>query len=182
MHKNGFLHWQLQTLKRKKQSISSTLQEINLIFIVQFRFDYRENNIPLIVANTPGLYAQVFNDFGTKFVVSDATGEEPISAMIANITQEAEGGLVATLDEARHGFEDGDTVTFSEVEGMVELNGTEHKIKVCFFYVYLEVYSHELVRGHYFVIWILHSGTSEHSLTMLHSRPASLNFGVLWSL
>jgi ubiquitin-activating enzyme E1 len=72
----------------------------------------------------------VFNDFGNKFVVSDVNGEEPISAMIASITQEPEGGLVATLDEVRHGFEDGDTITFSEVEGMTELNGTNHKIKV----------------------------------------------------
>jgi len=90
----------------------------------------RENNIPLIIADTPGLYAQVFNDFGNKFVVSDVNGEEPISAMIASITQEPEGGLVATLDEVRHGFEDGDTITFSEVEGMTKLNGTNHKIKV----------------------------------------------------
>jgi ubiquitin-activating enzyme E1 len=33
--------------------------------------------------------------------------------------------LVTTLDEARHGLEDGDFVTFSEVVGMTELNGCE---------------------------------------------------------
>ena len=32
-------------------------------------------------------------------------------------------GLVTTLDETRHGLEDGDYVTFSEVQGMTELNG-----------------------------------------------------------
>jgi ubiquitin-activating enzyme E1 len=100
------------------------------VFQTFFNSIDRENDIRLIIADTPGLFAQVFNDFGAKFVVSDVNGEEPISAMIANITQESEGGLVATLDEVRHGFEDGDHITFSEVEGMAELNGTTHKIKV----------------------------------------------------
>ena len=35
------------------------------------------------------------------------------------------------LDETRHGLEDGDFVTFTEVQGMVELNGCEpRKISV----------------------------------------------------
>jgi hypothetical protein len=34
-------------------------------------------------------------------------------------------GLVTCLDETRHGLEDGDFVTFSEVQGMSELNGCE---------------------------------------------------------
>lgn len=35
------------------------------------------------------------------------------------------------LDETRHGLEDGDFVTFSEVQGMTELNGCEpRKISV----------------------------------------------------
>jgi ubiquitin-activating enzyme E1 len=39
--------------------------------------------------------------------------------------------VVACLDEARHGLEDGDFVTFTEVQGMVELNGCEpRKISV----------------------------------------------------
>jgi hypothetical protein len=33
--------------------------------------------------------------------------------------------MVTCLDETRHGLEDGDFVTFSEVQGMVELNGCE---------------------------------------------------------
>ena len=48
----------------------------------------------------------------------------------ASVTQEEEG-VVAAMDEVRHGFEDGDFVTFSEVEGMTELNGCKPmKIKV----------------------------------------------------
>jgi len=90
----------------------------------------RANNVSLIIADIRGLYAQVFTDFGEKFLVSDVNGEEPISAMIASVTQDKEGGVVATLDETRHGFEDGDVVTFTEVEGMTELNHSQHKIKV----------------------------------------------------
>ena len=41
-----------------------------------------------------------------------------------------ENGVVTTLDETRHGFEDGSFVKFSEVRGMNELNGNEFKIKV----------------------------------------------------
>ena len=40
-------------------------------------------------------------------------------------------GVVATVDETKHGLEDGDYVTFTEVQGMTELNGCEPiKIKV----------------------------------------------------
>lgn len=50
--------------------------------------------------------------------------------MIASVTKDVEG-VVTCLDETRHGMEDGDYVTFSEVQGMVELNGCEpRKIKV----------------------------------------------------
>jgi ubiquitin-activating enzyme E1 len=40
-------------------------------------------------------------------------------------------GVVACLDETRHGLEDGDAVTFTEIQGMTELNGAPHRaIKV----------------------------------------------------
>jgi len=39
--------------------------------------------------------------------------------------------VVTCLDETRHSFQDGDYVTFTEVQGMVELNRCEpRKIKV----------------------------------------------------
>ena len=59
--------------------------------------------------------------------MNDVSGEEPLSSLISVVTQD---GLVATLDDVRHGFEDEDSIIFSEVEGMTELNGTTHKIKV----------------------------------------------------
>ncbi len=40
-------------------------------------------------------------------------------------------GVVTCIDETRHGYESGDYVTFSEVQGMTQLNGCEpRKIKV----------------------------------------------------
>lgn len=92
----------------------------------------RKHDIALIISSTPGLYAQIFCDFGAQFKVFDTNGEQPMSTMISSITQEEEG-VVAAQDETRHGFEDGDHVTFSEVEGMTELNGCKPmKIKVTF--------------------------------------------------
>lgn len=76
------------------------------------------NNIALIIADTRGLFSQVFCDFGPEFTVVDVTGENPVSAMIADITHEFEA-VVTCLDDTRHGLEDGDYVTFSEVSFLV---------------------------------------------------------------
>lgn len=72
------------------------------------------NNIALIIADTRGLFSRVFCDFGPEFTVVDVTGENPVTAMIADITHEYEA-VVTCLDDTRHGLEDGDYVTFSEV-------------------------------------------------------------------
>jgi len=88
------------------------------------------HDIALIIADTRGVFAQVFCDFGPNFTVVDTNGESPISAMIASVSKDSEG-VVTCLDDSRHGLEDGDYVTFSEVHGMVELNAIEpKKIKV----------------------------------------------------
>lgn len=54
-------------------------------------------------------------------VVTDATGEQPLSAVVSVVTKDCPG-IVTCLDEAQHGFESGDFVSFSEVQGMSELN------------------------------------------------------------
>lgn len=88
------------------------------------------NDIALIIANTRGLFAQVFCDFGPAFTVVDINGEPVVSAMIADISNDKES-VVTCIDDTRHGMEDGDYVTFSEVIGMTELNNSEPiKIKV----------------------------------------------------
>lgn len=75
-----------------------------------------------IAAEVRGLFASVFCDFGAQFVCNDATGEQAVGGMVSSITREQKS-VVACLDEHRHGLEDGDYVTFGEVQGMTELNG-----------------------------------------------------------
>jgi hypothetical protein len=91
----------------------------------------------------------VFNDFGKDFACVDPTGEQPQSGMVVEIDEvswrrcvclaerrrghqlttvpphQGEDAVVTCLDETRHGLEDGDYVTFSEIKGMEALNGCE---------------------------------------------------------
>ncbi|XP_061909797.1 ubiquitin-like modifier-activating enzyme 1 [Entelurus aequoreus] len=80
--------------------------------------------IKFIIADTRGLFGQLFCDFGEEMIVHDTNGEQPLSAMISMITKDNKG-VVTCLDEARHGFESGNFVTFSEIQGMTELNGCQ---------------------------------------------------------
>ncbi|NP_001171842.1 ubiquitin-like modifier-activating enzyme 1 [Saccoglossus kowalevskii] len=93
--------------------------------------DYcHSKGIQLIIVDTKGLFGQLFCDFGENFIVNDVNGEQPVSNMIASVTKDKDG-VVTCLDEARHGYESGDFVTFAEVQGMKELNGCEpREIKV----------------------------------------------------
>ena len=70
------------------------------------------------------IHSTAFNDFGPKFTCVDPTGEQPLSGMIVSVEKDQDS-VVTCLDETRHGLEDGDFVTFSEVQGMTELNGCE---------------------------------------------------------
>ncbi len=63
----------------------------------------------------PLLPSQIFVDFGKEFVVSDTTGEQPISVLISAVSTE-EDGIVTCSDETRHNLESGDYVTFAEVQ------------------------------------------------------------------
>ncbi|CAG8725507.1 4989_t:CDS:2, partial [Dentiscutata heterogama] len=72
----------------------------------------------------------VFIDFGPHFTVTDTTGENPLTGMVAAISKDIDG-IVTCLDESRHGLEDGEYVTFTEIKGMEELNDCEpRKVKV----------------------------------------------------
>lgn len=74
------------------------------------------NNIALIVSETRGLFAQVFCDFGDSFTVVDTNGENPTSAMIADVTNDKEG-IVTCIDDTRHGMEDGITLLLQKSKG-----------------------------------------------------------------
>ncbi|XP_048462212.1 ubiquitin-like modifier-activating enzyme 1 [Rhincodon typus] len=94
----------------------STLEE--QLQIGEFCHNY---NTKFIVADTKGLFGQLFCDFGEKFTVIDKNGEELQTALVTWITK-GKSGLVTCIDEAWHGFQTGDYVTFSQVQGMTELN------------------------------------------------------------
>ena len=88
-------------------------------------------NKAFITADTVGLFASVFCDFGEEFVSMDATGEHAVNGMISAIAQEVES-VVTCLEDHRHGLEDGDMVKFREIKGMSELNSPEQirRVKV----------------------------------------------------
>ena len=57
--------------------------------------------------------------------VDKVLGDQFVSPLVwLRLFQDKEG-VVTCLDETRHGLEDGDFVTFTEVQGMVELNACE---------------------------------------------------------
>jgi len=87
------------------------------------------NGIHFISTESRGVFGSIFTDFGEKFLVLDTTGEPPASNMIASITQDT-NGVVTIVDEQRLQLEDGETVTFTEVGGMSELNDPKKSFKV----------------------------------------------------
>lgn len=86
--------------------------------------------IKFLSASSRGVFASIFCDFGPSFTVTDVTGEQPRSVMISAITKE-NPPIITCLDEQRHDFESGDYVSFTEVQGMTQLNdGKPRKIRV----------------------------------------------------
>lgn len=81
-----------------------------------------QNGIFIVITDIFGLFGSLFTDFGKNFTIVDPTGESPLNGIVADIDSD---GLVSALDETRHGLEDGDFVTFSEVQGMEGINNSE---------------------------------------------------------
>lgn len=80
------------------------------------------HGIKLVVADTPGLVGQLFCVFGEEMFLTDSNWEQALSAMVSMITKE-NPGIVTCLDDSQHGFESGDVISFTEVQGMSVLNG-----------------------------------------------------------
>ncbi|KAJ5980727.1 Molybdenum cofactor biosynthesis MoeB [Penicillium waksmanii] len=118
IHEGGNLVGDLEQLKRYQAVVLTQTPLKEQLAIADF---CHKNQIYLTIADTFGLFGYIFNDFGKNFTVGDPTGEDPVGGIVADI---AEDGLVSALDETRHGLEDGDFVTFTEVKGMDGLNGS----------------------------------------------------------
>jgi ubiquitin-activating enzyme E1 len=116
IHEGGNLVDDLEQLKRYQAVVLTLTPLKDQLAIADF---CHKNGIYVTITDTFGLFGYLFNDFGKNFTVGDATGEEPVSGIVADIDED---GLVSALDESRHGLEDGDFVTFSEVKGMEGLN------------------------------------------------------------
>ncbi|KAI5283910.1 hypothetical protein KEM54_001737, partial [Ascosphaera aggregata] len=120
IHNSPSLTSDLQSLKQYQAIVLTGFVPLDDQLVIN-RF-CRQHRIYFIVADTFGLFGYLFNDFGKRFAVTDPTGEDPVSGIIAGIDED---GIVSALDETRHGLEDGDYVTFTEIEGMEALNNAE---------------------------------------------------------
>lgn len=122
---NSLVNVQLHTgsineqLLKRFQVVLMTNQPLDLMLTVN-KFCH-ENNIAFVSTEIRGCFSNIFCDFGNSFVVHDTNGENPVSLMVANVTQE-NPGVVTVVDDTRIPYEDGDYVSFSEVQGMTELN------------------------------------------------------------
>eukprot|EP00884_Botryococcus_braunii_P010809 jgi/Botrbrau1/1972/Bobra.0052s0015.1 len=88
----------------------------------------RKQKVPFIRADTRGVFASLFCDFGPSFTVFDTDGEEPHSGIVAGVTA-GYPTIVTTVEDEMLEFEEGELVTFSEVSGMEDLNGGRFRIK-----------------------------------------------------
>ncbi|XP_056022965.1 ubiquitin-like modifier-activating enzyme 6 isoform X2 [Ostrea edulis] len=85
--------------------------------------------IKFISADVFGVCCGTFCDFGDRFEIMDADGEEPKEILIEKISK-GNPGVVMCFKNKIHGFESGDHVTFKEINGMTALNGHTCQIKV----------------------------------------------------
>ncbi|EFJ51834.1 hypothetical protein VOLCADRAFT_79505 [Volvox carteri f. nagariensis] len=87
--------------------------------------------IAFIWAETRGVFARVFTDFGPSFTVYDVNGEEPHSGIVASVSS-GSPAIVTCVEDERLEFQDGELVSFSEVVGMEKLNTHgPFKVKNC---------------------------------------------------
>ncbi|KAI7692210.1 Ubiquitin-activating enzyme E1, partial [Hortaea werneckii] len=121
VHDGDNLTGDLTQLKRYQSIVLTDTPLKDQLAIADF---CHNNGIYVTITDTFGLFGSIFTDFGKNFTIGDPNGENPLSGIVSNIDSE---GLVTALDETRHGLEDGDFVTFSEVEGMEKLNDSEPK-------------------------------------------------------
>jgi ubiquitin-activating enzyme E1 len=74
-------------------------------------------NTPYVQGDMRGLFASIFCDFGTDFIVNDTDGEQPLSVVISAIDSDSDDAIVTSSEGNRHGLSDGMFVTFSEIPG-----------------------------------------------------------------
>lgn len=98
-------------------------------------FFCRSRGVGFIRADILGVLGYVFVDFGDEFICRDLNGEQPVTRIVSNVSNDKEAvvSLVPPPDGRRHNLEMSDHdgyVTFEEIEGMgSEINSSSYKIK-----------------------------------------------------
>lgn len=90
----------------------------------------REVGASFIYSVTTGVFAKVFCDFGSAFVVSDKDGEQPHSSQVEMIIPDNPAAVKVLEDQGRHGLETGDYVTFSRVKGLDDKFDSSKEYKI----------------------------------------------------
>eukprot|EP00980_Cylindrotheca_fusiformis_P002385 scaffold558_cov111-Cylindrotheca_fusiformis.AAC.3 len=100
--------------------------------LIQLNNKCREVGACFIYSTTPGVFGQVFCDFGSAFVCADKDGNPPATSQIESVFQEGDNVTVKVLeDQGRHGLETGDVITFARLKGCKGLSiDTNYKVHV----------------------------------------------------
>lgn len=94
---------------------------VNIDKVIEANEFCRARNIGFLLSGNHGPAGFAFSDFGENHIISDPDGEETKSFIVVNATQ-ANPVIVTVHEDKRHKFQDGDHVSFREIEGMTQLN------------------------------------------------------------
>ena len=99
-------------------------------FLTEINNVCHKNNIKFIYACCLGLAGYVFTDFGSNHTIFAERGN-PLTYNIKSITKDKKGLITIDNEKGENNFSvgDGGIVSFSEIEGMTELNGKEFPIE-----------------------------------------------------
>lgn len=89
----------------------------------------RKHKVAFIVAESRGVFGSVFVDMGTDFEILDKDGEQTVTNIVTDITNDENGVVSVHDDRATHGLYDGDWIVLEDVKGMTEANHKEFQIK-----------------------------------------------------
>ena len=126
---NNFLQLFCQKILQFNVVVFTELYPFN--FLTQTNKVCRENNIKFIYACNLGLAGYIFTDFGNEHIIFDESGSSPTTYNIKSITKDKKALITIDNEKGENNFNigDGGHVTFSDIEGMTELNGKEFQVE-----------------------------------------------------
>ena len=99
-------------------------------FLISVDAKCREHKKKFIYACNLGLVGYIFSDFGAEHIIFDESGSNKSVFNIKNISKSEKCLITIDNEKGQNNFNigEGGYITFSEIEGMTELNGKEFKI------------------------------------------------------